>query len=135
MHFAVLSEASLCSCHLYTKWEQHKRKVVGWHDDSGESKSKELLGPIMNVWSNVHVSTHPHMHTHTQADMHMGNILHRCTSHKGEQKMCLSKNNPLFKISQVCPKHPLQSLNASHLTTTIWCSSPKMTLRGTLTWL
>lgn len=64
VHFAMLCGASPCSCHLFKKEDLHKSKVVGWHDDGVESKSNELPGPIMNVWSNVHVSTHPHTHIH-----------------------------------------------------------------------
>lgn len=64
VHFAMLCKASPCGCHLFKKEDLHKSKVVGWHDDGVESKSNELKGPIMNVWSNVHVITHPHTHIH-----------------------------------------------------------------------
>lgn len=102
VHFAVLCEASPCSCHLYTKWERHKRKVVGWHDDSAESKSKELLGPIMSVWSDVHVSTHPHTHALThRSDMHTGNIPCRSTSHKKVSKRSVSPKITLFLNSSI----------------------------------
>lgn len=64
VHFAMLCKASPCGCHLFKKEDLHKSKVVGWHDDGIDSKSNELTGPIMNVWSNVHVITHPHTYIH-----------------------------------------------------------------------
>lgn len=40
--------------------EERKRTSSGWHDYSAKSKSgeqKNLLGPIMNLWSNVHAAS------------------------------------------------------------------------------
>ena len=85
--FRRVWKASPSGCHFHTKWERHERKVVGWHDDSADFKCKELLGPIMNVWSNGHA--HRQMHTqivHTQ-------VIKVRTS-------CVSpKNNPLFFLN------------------------------------
>lgn len=36
--------------------------------------------------------THTHTHARLRSDIHMVNIHHRCTSHKGERKMLFSKN-------------------------------------------
>lgn len=72
----------------HKKGKQHKRRVIGWHDDKTKSKSKKLLGPIMSVWSNVHWSLYLHTDLTcrwvTFPQMHV----------MKESKMCFSKNQP-----------------------------------------
>lgn len=58
MHFAVLCETSPCSCHLDTEKGEKKNSTkgersVGMTTAPSQSR-KKLLGPITNLWSNVH---------------------------------------------------------------------------------
>lgn len=89
------------------KWKLNKRKVVGWHDDSSKSISKELPGPIMSAWSKGHPLllslslslswslsfslSHTCAHCFS-SDIPTVSIPDRCTSQRGERKMFPSKN-------------------------------------------
>lgn len=128
VHFAMLCKASPCGCHLFKKEDLHKSKVVGWHDDGIDSKSNELTGPIMNVWSNVHVITHPHTYIH----MLIGCRNFPSDVIKVSKRKSLLNISLLFTLSQVFPSPFLQYQKASHLMNTIWYFNLKMIPQRTL---